>query len=48
VRESLGVPRFKFGVAGEKDAVGVVTGLAWTEAGGELLNIEVAVLPGKG
>ena len=48
VRDHLGVRRFKFGVAGAKDAVGVVTGLAWTEVGGELLNIEVAVLPGKG
>jgi ATP-dependent Lon protease len=48
VREFLGVKRFKFGAAEDKDAVGVVTGLAWTEVGGELLNIEVAVLPGKG
>lgn len=46
--EYLGVPRFSHGVVEEKDAVGVVTGLAWTEVGGELLNIEVAVLPGKG
>lgn len=48
VREYLGVTRFKHGVSGEKDAIGVVTGLAWTEVGGELLNIEVVVLPGKG
>lgn len=48
VREYLGVEKFKFGVAEEQDAVGVVTGLAWTEVGGELLNIEVAVLPGNG
>jgi len=48
VGEYLGMPRFKYGVAEDKDAVGMVTGLAWTEAGGELLNIEVAVLPGKG
>jgi ATP-dependent Lon protease len=48
VKDFLGVPRYKFGVAEEKDMVGMVTGLAWTEVGGELLNIEVAVLPGKG
>jgi ATP-dependent Lon protease len=48
IREYLGVQKFKFGVAEDKDAIGVVTGLAWTEVGGELLNIEVAVLPGKG
>ena len=48
VREYLGVRKFKFGAAAEADTVGVVTGLAWTEVGGELLNIEVAVLPGKG
>jgi ATP-dependent Lon protease len=48
VREFLGVRRFKFGAAEDQDVVGVVTGLAWTEVGGELLNIEVAVLPGKG
>jgi len=44
----LGVPRFKYGVAPGADAVGLVTGLAWTEVGGELLNIEVVSLPGKG
>lgn len=48
VREYLGVRKFKFGAPEEADSVGVVTGLAWTEVGGELLNIEVAVLPGKG
>lgn len=48
VREYLGVQRFKYGATEDQDAVGVVTGLAWTEVGGELLNIEVAVLPGKG
>ncbi len=44
----LGPPRFKHGEAAREDAVGLVTGLAWTEVGGELLNIEVVSLPGKG
>ncbi len=44
----LGVRRFNFGVAEDKDQVGQVTGLAWTEVGGELLTIETAVMPGKG
>jgi ATP-dependent Lon protease len=48
VREYLGVPRYRFGAAEEKDGIGIVTGLAWTETGGDLLSIEVAVLPGKG
>lgn len=44
----LGVRRFTYGVAEEKNQVGQVTGLAWTEVGGELLTIEAVVLPGKG
>jgi ATP-dependent Lon protease len=44
----LGVRRFRYGEAEEADRVGHVTGLAWTEVGGELLSIETAVLPGKG
>ncbi len=45
----LGVKRFRFGVADEKDQVGQVTGLAWTEVGGELLTIEAAAIKnGKG
>jgi len=44
----LGVKRFRYGRADENDQVGQVTGLAWTEVGGELLRIEATVLPGKG
>ncbi|KAF0191243.1 MAG: ATP-dependent Lon protease [Gammaproteobacteria bacterium] len=44
----LGVKRFRFGRAEERDQIGQVTGLAWTEVGGDLLTIESAVLPGKG
>jgi len=44
----LGVQRFRFGRADEHDQVGQVTGLAWTEVGGELLRIEAALIPGKG
>jgi len=44
----LGVKKFKYGLAEEKDQVGVVTGLAYTSVGGELLNIEALRLPGKG
>ena len=44
----LGVRRYTYGVAEEKNQVGQVTGLAWTEVGGELLTIEAVVLPGKG
>ena len=44
----LGIPRFRYGVAEVSDQVGVATGLAWTMAGGDVLNIEVNVLRGKG
>ncbi|NHQ74785.1 endopeptidase La [Roseovarius gahaiensis] len=44
----LGVKKFRYGLAEEKDQVGVVTGLAYTSVGGELLNIEALRLPGKG
>jgi len=48
LEEWLGVKQYRFGVAEEEDQVGVVTGLAWTEVGGELLQIETALMPGKG
>lgn len=44
----LGVPQYRYGTVDEIDETGVATGLAWTEAGGELLGIEVALVPGKG
>jgi len=44
----LGVKRFRYGLADEHDQVGQVTGLAWTEVGGELLSIESTTVPGKG
>ena len=44
----LGVRRYSFGMAEKEDQVGQVTGLAWTEVGGELLTIECATVPGKG
>ncbi|EKF42789.1 ATP-dependent protease La [Nitratireductor indicus C115] len=44
----LGVPRYRFGQAEGEDQIGVVTGLAWTEVGGELLTIEGVMMPGKG
>ena len=43
-----GVRKFSYGRAEEKDEVGIVTGLAWTQVGGELLNIEAVSMPGKG
>lgn len=48
IEDYLGVKRYRFGLAEERDQVGQVVGLAWTETGGEILTIEAAVLPGKG
>ncbi|HTO20597.1 MAG TPA: endopeptidase La [Pseudomonas sp.] len=44
----LGVRKYRYGLAEQEDQVGQVTGLAWTQVGGELLTIETAVVPGKG
>ena len=48
IGEYLGVTRYRYGVGEEEDQVGAVTGLAWTEVGGELLTIEAVTVPGKG
>ncbi|MDR7314993.1 endopeptidase La [Brevibacillus nitrificans] len=44
----LGKPRYRYGLAEKQDQVGSVTGLAWTQAGGDTLNVEVSILAGKG
>jgi ATP-dependent Lon protease len=48
LNDYLGVKKFKYGEIENKDGTGVVTGLAWTEVGGELLTIESVIMPGKG
>ena len=48
IKHYLGVPRYRFGLREEESRVGLATGLAWTEVGGELLAIETTVLPGQG
>lgn len=48
LEDYLGVRRFRYGLAEKEDQVGVVTGLAWTSVGGDLLHIEALKLPGKG
>jgi ATP-dependent Lon protease len=48
LEEFLGVKKFRYGLAEKEDQIGVVTGLAWTSVGGELLSIEALKLPGKG
>ncbi len=47
VAKHLGVPKYHYGRAEEKDEIGLAIGLAWTEVGGELLGIEAAIMPGK-
>ena len=48
LNDYLGIKKFKYGEIENKDGTGIVTGLAWTEVGGELLTIESVVMPGKG
>ena len=48
LEDMLGVPRYRYGLAEKEDQIGVVTGLAWTSVGGDLLQIEALRLPGKG
>jgi len=48
LEDLIGVQRYRFGRAEEEDRIGQVTGLAWTEVGGDLLTIETAIVPGKG
>jgi len=48
INKYLGVQRFRYGRAEEQDRIGQVTGLAWTEVGGDLLTIEATIMPGKG
>ncbi|MBW2060221.1 MAG: endopeptidase La [Deltaproteobacteria bacterium] len=48
VFQYLGVPKFRYGMAEERDEIGLATGLAWTEVGGEILMTEVVIMPGRG
>jgi len=48
VSKYLGVPKYRYGLAEERDEIGLTTGLAWTEVGGELLQIEATLMPGTG
>ena len=48
LKDLLGVQKFNYGEIEEENRIGVVTGLAWTEVGGEILKIESAIMPGKG
>ncbi|GAB6099116.1 endopeptidase La [Halanaerocella petrolearia] len=48
LKKYLGIPKYKYGKMEAKERVGVVTGLAWTSTGGDILNIEVSIVPGEG
>src|SRR5947209_9662838 len=48
LQDYLGVPKYRYGEAEMEDQVGVVTGLAWTEVGGEILTVEGVMMPGRG
>jgi ATP-dependent Lon protease len=48
IQKYLGVPRFRYGQVEEKDEIGLATGMAWTQVGGELLSIETVIMPGRG
>ncbi len=48
VGKYLGVPKYRYGLAEEEDRIGLTTGMAWTEVGGELLQIEATIMPGSG
>jgi len=48
VSRYLGVYKYRYGEMEKKDEIGITTGMAWTEVGGELLTIEVTTMPGKG
>ncbi len=48
IQDILGIPKYKFGEIEESNQIGISTGLAWTEVGGEILTIEVSIVPGKG
>jgi ATP-dependent Lon protease len=48
IQKLLGIPRFRYGQLEEEHEIGLATGMAWTQVGGELLSIETVVLPGKG
>jgi ATP-dependent Lon protease len=48
IERYLGVPKYRYGLAEERDEIGLTTGMAWTEVGGELLQIEATIMPGSG